>query len=142
MNYEGLDRESVVNEYIKHLEHSDRLQKMISDLKSTMSKWVDEGEEDEKGHRWLKVGRYLLQKQKRQGSPVLDQKAVEEWAKSRGIWGQVTKTVEILDEDALLAYVYDHRDEDGLEETYKSFFKDAPISYAFIKPKEEDTYDY
>lgn len=143
MNYEELDPEMLIREYLNHLEHSERLQTILSGIKKHLSeRLATEGEEDERGHRSLVVGSYVLKSQKRQGSPTLDAAAVEEWAKDLGIWPDIRKTIETVDEDRLVAYVYDHRDEDGMEDTLRSFYREAPISYAFMKPVEEATYDY
>lgn len=143
MNYDGLDPARLVQEYVTHSEHLEKLSDTVKSIKDHLSNLVDkDGEEDEKGHRYLKVGPYLLKRQRRQSTPTLDANEVEEWAKERGIWEQISKSVVVLDEDALVAYVYDHRDEEGLESTFQSFYKQAKPSYAFMKPVEEATYDY
>jgi hypothetical protein len=145
MNYDSVEnKEMLVKEYMNHLHHMEVLKKTIDSMKSSLSKLVEEeGEVDEKGHQWLKVGDHLLQRQRRQGASTLDAGAAEEWARENGVWNKVSKVIEVLDEDALMAYVYEHRDEDGLEDMIKSLYKEAPTTYAFIKPsKEEVAYDY
>jgi hypothetical protein len=144
MTYEDIEnKERLVQEYLNNLSLMDTLKKQIESIKSALSKDVDsEGEEDDKGHRWLKVGPYLLQRQRRQGASSLDRDATEQWAKERGIWEKVSKVVEVLDEDALMAYAYEHRDDDDVQAEVQALYKEAPVSYAFIKPVEEDSYDY
>lgn len=143
MNYEELDNEMLIREYMNHLHHVETLQKNLADIKKYLSDKISaEGEEDEKGHKSLVVGSYVLRSQRRQGSPTLDTAAVEEWAKKRGIWPDIRKTIEVVDEDLLVGYIYDHRDEEGMEDTLRSFYREAPVSYAFMKPVEEATYDY
>lgn len=145
MNYDAVEnKEMLINEYMNHLHHMEVLKKTIESMKSALSKLVEEeGEVDDKGHQWLKVGDHLLQRQRRQGSSTLDVAAAEAWARENGVWHKVSKMVEVLDEDALMGYVYEHRDEEGLEQMVKSLYKEAPTTYAFIKPvKEESSYDY
>ena len=143
MNYEELDTESLIREYLNHAHHLDVLQKTVSDIKKHLSGVAhSEGEEDDKGHKSMVVGPYVLRLQRRQGSPSLDHAAVEEWARDKGIWEDIIRTVEVVDEDRLVSYVYSHRDDEGMEDTLRSFYKEAPVSFAFMKPVEEDTYDY
>lgn len=143
MRYDNLDPDLLIRDYITHSEHLDKLTSTVKSIKDYLSSLVDsDGEEDEKGHRWLKVGPYMLKRQRRQGEKKINLQRAEEWARKRGVWDKVKATVEVLDEDALVAYVYDHRDEDGVEEEFQSLFDEAPVSYAFMKPVEEATYDY
>lgn len=135
--------ERLTEEYLKHLRHSEVLQKTLAEYKRQLSEAVqDQGDEDDKGHRWLSVGKYLLQIQRRQGKKTLNVQKAEDWAKERGIWEKVSKTVEVLDEDALVGYIYDHRDDDGVEDEFQSLFDTPPASYAFMKPIEEQGYEY
>jgi hypothetical protein len=137
------DLERIVEEYLRHQSHVEMLQKMIAEYKDTLNTAVQkDGDEDDKGHQWLSVGKYLLQRQRRQGKKVLNTQRAEEWARERGIWDEVSKTVQVLDEDALLGYIYDYRNEDGLEDEFQSLFDTPPTSYAFMKPMEEQGYEY
>jgi hypothetical protein len=137
------DIERTVEEYMRHLNHLEMLNKTLAEYKKELSEYVDtHGEEDDKGHKWLPAGNFMLQKQRRQGKRTLDLGAAEEWARERGIWEQVSRTVEVLDEDALLAYVFENRNEDDTEEEFQNLHKEAPVSYAFMKPVEGAIYDY
>jgi len=104
-----MDIEQITSQYIDHLEHAKRLGEIIEEYKKRLIETVDaEGDEDENGHRWLSAGRFLLQRQRRESRPVLDHAKATEWAKERGIWESVSKTIEVLDEDALVGYVYEN----------------------------------
>lgn len=135
--------ERVTQEYLNQLKHLDSLKHQIDEYKKTLNDAVTEhGEEDEKGHRWMSAGRYLLQRQRRQGKKTLNLDRAEGWAKTKGIWEEVSKQVTVLDEDALLAYVFSHKNEEGLEEEFQELHDAPPVSYAFMKPVEGATYDY
>jgi GNAT superfamily N-acetyltransferase len=137
------DIERLTEEYLRHVQHAEVLQKTINEYKRELNGLVEaEGDEDDKGHQWLTAGKYLLQRQRRQGKKILNIHRAEEWARDRGIWKAVSKTVEVLDEDALVGYIYDHRDEEGLEDEFQSLHDSPPVSYAFMKPVEEETYEY
>ena len=138
-----MDLERLTEEYLRHTEHIQQLQKMVDRIKQDLVEEVQHrGEEDDKGHQWLPAGKYLLQRQRRQGQSRLNIERAEEWARSRGIWDKVSKTVEVLDEDSLMGYLYDHRDDDGIEDEVKALYDAAPVTYAFVKPVEEASYDY
>jgi hypothetical protein len=135
--------ERLTEEYLRHLDHITMLQKTVNEYKDQLNKMIEEnGEPDDKGHQWLPVGKYLLQRQRRQGKKMLNLQRAEEWAKEQGIWEEVSKTITVLDEDALVGYVYEHRDEEGLEEQFQDLHDTSPTTYAFMKPVEEENYDY
>ena len=137
------DIERITSEYMQHLNHVEVLQRIIGEYKKQLNALVEEqGEEDDKGHQWLPAGKYLLQRQRRQGKKTLNLAKAEEWARERGIWSEVSRTVEVLDEDALVGYIYDNRHEEGLEEAFQELHDTPPVSYAFIKPIEEENYEY
>lgn len=137
------DIERITDEYMQHLNHVEVLQRIINEYKKQLNKLVEEGgDEDDKGHQWLPAGKYLLQRQRRQGKKSLNHARAEEWAKERGIWSEVSRTIEVLDEDALVGYIYDNRQEEGLEEEFQGLHDTPPTSYAFMKPVEEQNYEY
>jgi len=138
-----MDIERVASEYLKQLDHIELLKKQLDEYKKVLVDAVTaEGEEDDKGHQWLPVGRFMLQRQRRQGKKTLNPERVQRWAIDRGIWEQVSTVVRVVDEDALVAYIYENRDESGLEETFQSMYDTPSPSYAFMKPVEGATYDY
>jgi hypothetical protein len=135
--------ERIVEEYLRHLDHIDMLQKAVNEYKKQLNQLVEEqGDPDDKGHQWLPAGKYLLQRQRRQGKKILNIQRAEEWAKSRGIWDDVSKTITVLDEDALVGYIYEHRGEEGLEDQFQDLHDAPPVTYAFMKPIEEENYEY
>jgi hypothetical protein len=135
--------ERLTEEYLVHANHLKQLEKIVASLKAELSAAVEaEGDTDEKGHQFLNAGKYLLQRQRRQGKQKLNIKKAEEWAKEKGIWEKVSKVERILDEDALVGYVYERRNEEGLEDAFQSLHDPAPVTYAFVAPVEETQYDY
>jgi len=135
--------ERLTEEYLVHANHLKQLEKIVASLKTELSAAVEaEGDTDEKGHQFLNAGKYLLQRQRRQGKQKLNIKKAEEWAKDRGIWEEVSKVERTLDEDALVGYVYERRNEEGLEDAFQSLHDPAPVTYAFVAPVEEAQYDY
>jgi len=135
--------ERLTEEYLVHANHLKQLEKIVASLKAELSAAVEaEGDTDEKGHQFLNAGKYLLQRQRRQGKQKLNIKKAEEWAKEKGIWEKVSKVERTLDEDALVGYVYERRNEEGLEDAFQSLHDPAPVTYAFVAPVEETQYDY
>lgn len=135
--------ERFVEEYIRHQEHLDMLQKNLAVMKAKLVVMVeDQGEADEKGNQWLQVGRYMLQRQRREGQRSLNNERATAWAKDRGIWDEVKVVVETLDEDSLLGYVFDNRHEEGLEEEFQTLYDSPKVTFAFMRPVEEQSYDY
>ena len=136
-----LDR--LVDEYMKHDKHRKRLEKMTGNLKKMIKAKVEEtGTPDDKGHKWLQAGKWQLQVQKRQGEPRLNTQRVEDWAKANGFWKSVSKTVEVMDEDALMAYVYERRDDPEFEAEFQEMYDTPEPNYAFQMPVEDKFNDY
>lgn len=137
------DISKLVDEYVTHEHHRKVLEKMTGELKRLIKKQLEkDGVPDDKGHRWLHAGKWQLQLQKRQGEPYLDRAAVEDWAKERGFWGSVSKTVEVLDEDALMAYMYERRADKELEAEFQEKYVTPEPTYAFQQPQEDKYNDY
>jgi hypothetical protein len=100
----------LAEEYDKAKKFADAAQKRADALKKELSEIVDaQGVVDHSGHRWLKVGAYNL-KRERRVSKSLDTKAAETWAKEEGVWDQVSRVVEVLEEDDLLTLSWERRD--------------------------------
>ena len=135
--------ERMAEEYVSHTNHIQVLQKIVDDIKKNLTEHIEaSGEADERGNQFAPVGRFMLRRQRRESRPVLDLAKVEEWAKAKGIWKDVSKTIEVVDEDALVGYVFDNRDVEGLEAEYKALHTEPKVTYAFMKPVEEEHYDY
>ena len=76
-------------------------------LKAELVELVDSrGYEGENGHLWYEIGDYKL-KRERRVSKTFDATACEEWAKSQGLWDEVSEVVELLNEDKVLALAWD-----------------------------------
>lgn len=135
--------ERIAEEYVKQNTLLKSLEKIVGEYKKLLIKVVDEqGEPDAKGHRWFVAGSFLLQRQKRQGDKYINKERAEEWAKERGIWNKVSVTVEQLDEDALVAYAYEHRSDEMLEKEFQALYDQPPVTYAFMPPVVEAPIDY
>jgi hypothetical protein len=135
--------EKLVDTYVQGLETYKRLGDRQAKLKELITKAVDdEGDADEKGHRWLAAGDYVLQRQKRQGKKYLDKQAALDWVASKEIEDQVMVQVPTLDEDALAGWVFEHRGEDGIEDEYAALWVTPDPTYAFIEPQKTASYDY
>lgn len=138
-----MDLERVIKEYLYHLDHADSLKHTIDEYRKVLhDAIVSDGDTDDKGNQWLPVGGYMLQRQRRESKPVLDAAKAEEWAKEKGIWDQVSRTVEVLDEDALFGYAFEHQQEEGLEDEIQQLFTEPKVTFAFMKPAIVKNYDY
>jgi hypothetical protein len=138
-----MDLERVTDEYVKQTKHLKSLQKVVGEYKEMLIKAVDaQGEADAKGHKWLTVGKYVLQRQKRQGEKYINTDRATKWVHDRGIWDQVKVVREELDQDALMAYIYQHRDDKELEAEFQTMFDTPDPVWAFMAPVVEDPIDY
>jgi len=138
-----MDLEKLAEEYVKQSKHAKALDKIVKEYKELLSKAVDaQGEPDAKGHKWLTVGRYVLQRQKRQGEKVINKDRATQWAHDKGIWDKVKVVREELDQDALLAYIYMNRDDQDLENEFQKLYDTPPVVWAFMPPVIEDPIEY
>jgi hypothetical protein len=136
--------EKLAEEYLRQKALNESLQKQLDTMKGLLTKAIDEdGDQDEKGHRWLVAGRFLLQRQKRQGKKYLNREAAEQWAREEGFWDQVKVVREELDEDALLGYVFERRKAvEGIEDRLESMYVTPEPTWAFQQPVEQENYEY
>jgi len=97
----------LVQEYKAAKEMADTSKKRADGLKSQLIELVDErGYEGENGHRWFEVGEHKLKRERRVGKSF-DAVACEEWARSTGLWDDVSEVLEVLSEDKVLALAWD-----------------------------------
>lgn len=132
-------------EYLKTDKAITGLNKQKETIKGVLKGHVEAvGDVDDKGHKWYQAGRFFMQVQRRQGSESLNKERAEAWAKDKGIWEEVSKTVTevYLDEDALLGYMFDNREDKDLEREFKELYDVPSPTWAFMKPVEEEHYDY
>jgi len=133
----------LIEEYLKGDIHLAATKKRQDEMKAMLKSQLENVEEtDEKGNRWLPAGRFLMKYEKRQGKTYLDSAAAEDWAKEKGFWSEVSEVKTVLDNDALLAYMYEHRYDTELEEEYQALHVTPSPTWAFIKPTEEGYSDY
>lgn len=114
----------LAQEYKNAKEAQEQFEKRTNALKKELSEAVDTyGTEDDKGHRWLKVGDFSL-KRERRIQRSLNTNEAEEWAKQNNLWDSVKEVVEVLDEDKLLALAWENNE---LEDTIQAFYKEKEI---------------
>ena len=118
-NFDEVHMERLAEEFKKSKETIDILEKRLGEMKKQLTEAVTVfGYTDDKGHQWLKVGSYEL-KRERRISRSLDVTAVEQWARSNGYWDAIKKVVEVVDEDNLVKFAWENKDQ---EETVTSFY--------------------
>lgn len=111
--------EKLAQEFKKSKEAIDALTKRQNDMKTELVKAIQEhGYEDDKGHLWYELDSLDL-KYERRVSRSFNSDAAEQWAKELGIWDDLKKVVELLDEDKLLGYAWNHKE---LESTIQEFY--------------------
>lgn len=141
-----MNLERITEEYLKRKAHLAALTDQVGKLKEMLSEQVDKaGVPDDKGHLWLTLDGYLLQRQKRQGDKRLDREAAEQWARDLGIWDKVKVIREELSEDELLGFVFEHRKSDrypDIEEQLQKLYVTPDPTWAFMPPVVQKQYDY
>jgi len=86
----------------------DKYQTRLDQLKKELNQQADLfGDEDDKGHKWLRAGNFQI-KRERRVSVNLDANGAEAWAKDNNIWDDVSEVVRVLDEDKLLGKVWEN----------------------------------
>lgn len=119
--------ERLAQEFKKSKEAIDALTKRQNDMKTELIEAIkSNGYEDDKGHLWYNVGSMEL-KYERRVSRSFNSPAAEQWARENGLWDDLKKTVELLDEDKLLGYAWNHNE---AEETIQGFYEEKE-SWAF-----------
>lgn len=111
--------ERLAQEYKKSKEAIDSLTKRQTEMRNELINAIMiNGYEDDKGHFWYELDSLDL-KYERRVSRSFNSEAAEQWAKEMGIWDDLKKVVEMLDEDKLLGYVWNHKDlEPKIQEFY------------------------
>lgn len=113
------------------------LEKREKEVKTRISGYVEEhGYEDEKGHVLFDlpepVEGFAHLKRERRQSRALDQDRAEALLRERGIYDDCTRTIVVLDEDAIMQAYYN---EQLTEEDIDSMFN-TKVTYAFVPVKE------
>lgn len=119
--------ERLAQEFKKSKEAIDALTKRQNEMKAELVEAIKtNGYEDDKGHLWYNAGSAEL-KYERRVSRVFNSSAAEQWAREQGLWDDLKKTVEMLDEDKLLGYAWNHNE---VESVIQGFYEEKE-SWAF-----------
>lgn len=111
----------LAQEYKKSKEAIDALTKRQNEMKNELIQAVkDYGYIDDKGHYWYETGSAEL-KYERRVSRTFNAAAAEQWARGMGLWDDLKKVVEMLDEDKLLGYAWNHNE---VEDTIQGFYEE------------------
>lgn len=131
--------ERLIDEYNKSREFADKANARVDELKGSLRTYVKaHGTADDKGHVWLPAINHQLKHEKRTSVSLNTQKA-EDWAKENGVWDKVKKTIEVLDEDALVALLWQNQESGEMASILDSFYTKKD-SWAF-KVVEGKSYD-
>lgn len=106
--------ERLAEEFKKSKEAIDNLTKRQNAMKAELIEAIKgNGYEDDKGHLWYKAGSTEL-KYERRVSRSFNAEAAEQWARENGLWEDLKKVVEMLDEDKLLGYAWNHKEQEDV----------------------------
>jgi hypothetical protein len=125
-----------VREFIGFKKRIDDLTKQQSVIKTELMEVVEqEGIEDDKGHFWLELpeevdGYVSLQRQRRATQKINPEVALH-LLKARGLADRCIKTIEVVDEDEIMACLY----EDLLSEKDMDDMLTRTVTWAFVPSK-------
>jgi hypothetical protein len=125
-----------VREFIGFKKRIDDLTKQQSVIKAELMEVVEqEGIEDDKGHFWLELpeeveGYVSLQRQRRATQKINPEVALH-LLKARGLADRCIKTIEVVDEDEIMACLY----EDLLSEKDMDDMLTRTVTWAFVPSK-------
>jgi hypothetical protein len=113
--------ERLTEEFKRSKEAIESLEKRHNEMKKQLSEAVDSmGIEDDKGHRWLKVGSFEL-KRERRVSRSFDLAAAERWARDNGYWDDVKEVIEVTSEENMLRLAWENKE---LSDDIVSFYSE------------------
>jgi hypothetical protein len=113
--------ERLTEEFKRSKEAIESLEKRHNEMKKQLSEAVDSmGIEDDKGHRWLKVGNFEL-KRERRVSRSFDLAAAERWARDNGYWDDVKEVIEVTSEENMLRLAWENKE---LSDDIVSFYSE------------------
>ena len=97
-----------VQRYIDSKKLADEAAARVKQQRDTIIAYAEEhGVEDSNGHQWVEVGDFARIKRERRVATVMDEEYVEEWLRKNKLWDQCSRTITVIDEDALYAAIYD-----------------------------------
>ena len=109
----------LAEEYKRSKDGLEAMEKRHNDMKKELSNFVDTlGFEDDKGHRWLKVGDMEL-KRERRVSRSFNASAAETWAKENNHWDSVKEVIEVVSEEKILGLAWSNKE---LSDTVSEFY--------------------
>jgi hypothetical protein len=128
--------ELLVKMYQEQKEFADKVFTRVNELKKELTSLIEEdGFTDERGHQWLDAGGFQL-KRERRVTVSFDDQFAEEWAKSKGVWDKVKETKEFVNEDQLLAVVWD--DEEMKNDLDKFYTKRETYAFKVVEGRSYD----
>ena len=99
-----------------------------NDQRDQLMAYVEKnGIEDEKGHVRVEAPGIGFAKRERKSTDVFDAEFAEEYLKKTKLWLKATETITVIDEDKLLALIYDGT----IPEEVGDLMYTKKISYAF-----------
>lgn len=108
MKPDKFELEKLVREFKDAKDFADKTGKRLSELREVLLNYVKEhGVPDDRGHKWLGAGDMQVKHERRVGKSF-DLKAAQSWAKELGIWDEIKEVVEIITEDGVLKYSWEH----------------------------------
>lgn len=137
---EALDPRAIVlatKEYLGLGRNIKDLTSRQTEVKKSLSALVEQyGEEDDRGHIWLRLpeeidGVHSLQRQRRVGQSFDEDKAVEILSEA-GLLEQCSKTVRMVDDEAVMAAHYDGK----ITEAQIDAMYPKKVTYAFVPAKD------
>lgn len=104
------DLPQLVRMYQEQRDFANKINARVEELKQELIKRIqEEGFTDDKGNQWLDAGDFQL-KRERRVTVSFNEHFAEEWAKKRGIWDEVKETIEVVNEDQILAVAWNDDD--------------------------------
>lgn len=128
--------EQMFRDYLKFKALADDTKARMDELKAELSRAVEEqGYEDDRGHQWYEleeqVGDFVsLQRQKRI-TKSLNEDTAYEILTNLGLRDKCVKKVEVLDEDAIMASLYDGT----LTDEHIDAMFPSKVTWAFLPSK-------
>lgn len=125
----------LAEEYHKAKEFEDAARARSAVLKGMLVDALKEGGvPDHRGSLWMSAGKYDL-KHERRVSTSLDADSLKEWAVDKGIWHNISETVEVLVEDKVVTLAYERPD---IAPEINSFYQEKETWAFKLVDKHED----
>jgi hypothetical protein len=127
MKPDKFELEKLVRDYKDAKAFAEKTSARATELKTALTEYVKEhGVPDDRGHKWLAAGDSQVKHERRVGKRF-DIGAAQSWAKDIGIWDEIKQVVEVITEDDVLKYSWEHPEH---HDTVMSFYSESE-SWAF-----------